>query len=122
MIKMVKLLFKEDGFEVDLTGLEKFSALKGKLFIPYSNLSSVDESVGDIHIRTRLGGTSLGEEGYNYGRFQTTEGYGFYAMKSKEKAFVIHLVNNEYNFIALEVEDKEEAIKELRSHITNHAY
>jgi hypothetical protein len=43
-------------------------------------------------------------------------------MKNKEKVFVIHLVNNIYNFIALEVEDKEEAIKELRSHITNHTY
>lgn len=112
---MVKLIFKETGFEIDLSELEKLAAFKGKLFIPYENLIRIDDFVGDIHLQARLGGTSLGQDEYDYGRFQTTEGYGFYVMKHKENAFVIYLRDNTYNFLVLEVDDKEEVIRELRS-------
>lgn len=114
---MVKVNFQETGFEIDLEGIEKMEAFKSKLFVPYDHLTGVDDDANDIRIGLKLVGTSLGQNHYDYGRFETSEGYGFYAMKNKSNAFAIHLMNDKYSVIVLDVENKEDVIEQLRDHM-----
>ena len=51
MSAMVKISFQTDGFELDLEGIEKFEAMKKKLFIPYSHIEKVDDDANDGYLR-----------------------------------------------------------------------
>lgn len=117
---MVSVEFKEDGMEIDLHGLEKLAAMKEKLFVPYENITAVDDSVGDLRITWKVAGSGFGQN-YDYGRFETNEGYGFYVMRKRDDAFVIHLANFKYRFIVLDLDNRQEVIDELRSHIVSTA-
>lgn len=111
---MVRIVFNEDNFEVDMEGMEKFEALKRKLVIPYSHLDRVDDNAAEIVTGFRLMGTGVTRTDYDFGRFNTNEGMGFYVMKHKDKAFAIHLKDDDYSVLVLQLENNAEAIDELR--------
>lgn len=106
---------------MDLEGIEKVEALKGRLFIPYSHVRSIDDSADGLIATLRLGGTSLGPGGLHYGRFETSEGYGFLAFREKDRAFVVHLSDDRYSVLALEPEDRDGALAGLRSRLRDSA-
>ncbi len=112
---MVRIQFLEDEFEIDLEGIEKFEAVKRELRIPYSCISRVDDTAGDVYGGLRLMGTRLTQNMYDFGRFTTKEGEGFFAFRKRENAFAIHLINNKYGIIIIETENREQAIEELRA-------
>ena len=114
---MVKIQFLENEFEIDLEGIEKFEAVKSKLLIPYSCISRVEDTAGEVYGGFRLMGTRVTQNKYDFGRFTTKEGEGFFAYRKRENAFAIHLVNNKYGIIIVETENREQAIDELRARI-----
>lgn len=116
---MVKVVFDVNGFNVELQGGEIFAAFKEKLFIPYEHIAKIDDNADELRIVMKVAGASLGQNTYDFGRFETNEGYGFYAMRRKEDAFAIHLTDERYKVLVLDVDDKEGTINELRSHMTS---
>ena len=46
---MVKIQFLVDEFEIDLEGIEILETVKRKLKIPYSCISRVDDTAGDVY-------------------------------------------------------------------------
>lgn len=114
---MAKLNFTDTGIEIDLEGIEKFLTIKSKLSIPYNHIVNVEENAENVKAYLRVGGTALGHRHYDYGRFITNEGKGFYVMKDKNKAFAIHLKNDAYSVIVLELEDNFTAIKEINKRL-----
>ncbi|MCL4411024.1 hypothetical protein M1452_00585 [Candidatus Marsarchaeota archaeon] len=117
---MVKLNFKDNGIEIDLEGIEKILAIKNRLFIPYEHIINVDSNAEKVKAYLRVGGTALGHRHYDYGRFLTNEGKGFYVMKDKSKAFAIHLKDEPYNVIVLELDDNTSIISLINKEITKH--
>lgn len=117
---MVKLNFKDSGIEIDLEGIEKILAIKNRLFIPYGHIINVDDNAEKVKAYLRVGGTALGHRHYDYGRFITNEGKGFYVMKDKDKAFAIHLRDEPYNVIVLELDDNASMISKINKEITKH--
>ncbi|MCL5122829.1 MAG: hypothetical protein M1279_02575 [Candidatus Marsarchaeota archaeon] len=117
---MVKLEFKDSGIEIDLEGIEKILAIKNRLFIPYGHIINVDDNAEKVKAYLRVGGTALGHRHYDYGRFITNEGKGFYVMKDKDKAFAIHLRDEPYNVIVLELDDNASMISQINKEITKH--
>ncbi len=87
---MVSVVFQDEGFEIDLHGIEKVEALKSRLFVPYSCVESVEEDVGDLKVGWKIAGAGLGQN-YDVGRFETSEGYGFFVMRNRSESFAIHL-------------------------------
>lgn len=118
---MVTVEFRDDELEIDLHGIEKFEAFKSKILVPYKNIVSVDDTVGDLRVGFKLGGTGLGQN-YDYGRFETSEGYGFYAMRKRSEAFVIHLNDFAYKVIVLDLDNRQEVIDEIRSRISPNTF
>lgn len=113
---MVTVDFQAEGFEIDLHGVEKVEAIKSKLFVPYANVDSVEEEVGDLRVGWKVAGAGLGQN-YDVGRFETNEGYGFFVMRKRSESFVIHLKDFKYSVIVLDLDNKEEVIEQIRSHI-----
>ena len=116
---MVKIQFLEDEFELDMEGVEELEAVKKKLRIPYSSIRRVDDTAGDVFGRFKIIGTRLTQNSHDFGRFTTDEGEGFFAYRMRENAFAIHLANNRYGIIIVELENREQAINELRSRMVN---
>ena len=112
---MVKIQFLEDEFEIDLEEIEILETVKRKLKIPYSCINRVDDTAGDVYGGFKLIGTRVTQNMYDFGRFTTKEGEGFFAYRKRENAFAIHLVNNKYKIIIIETENREQAIDELRA-------
>ncbi len=113
---MVSVDFQDEGMEIDLHGVEKLEAMKRKLFVPYANIESVDDTVEDLRVGWKVAGTGLGQN-YDFGRFETNEGYGFFVMRSRADAFVIHLHDFAYKVIVLDLDNRQEVIDEIRSRI-----
>lgn len=116
---MVKIQFLEDEFEIDMEGIEEFEAIKRKLLIPYSCIQRVDDTAEDVYGNFKIIGTRVTQNMYDFGRFTTKEGEGFFAYRKRENAFAIHLVNNKYGVIVIELENREQAIDELRARMVN---
>ncbi|MCL5433539.1 MAG: hypothetical protein M1538_00990 [Candidatus Marsarchaeota archaeon] len=114
---MVKLNFKDNDIEIDLEGIEKILAIKKRLIIPYNHIISVDDDAEKVKAYLRVGGTALGHRHYDYGRFITNEGLGFYIMKNKDRAFAIHLKDEKYNVIVLELDDNASIISQINKKI-----
>ncbi len=114
---MAKLNFTDTGIEIDLQGIEKFLAIKSKLSIPYNHIVNVEENAESVKAYLRIGGTALGHRHYDYGRFLTNDGKGFYVMKHKDRAFAIHLKDDTYNVIVLELNDNAAVIKEINKRL-----
>ncbi|EFD92870.1 MAG: hypothetical protein BJBARM5_0375 [Candidatus Parvarchaeum acidophilus ARMAN-5] len=114
---MVEIKFNDDSFEIDLHGLEELGAMKRKLVIPYANIDEVDENAEKVQRYLKVAGASLGVNNNLYGRFTTNYGLGFFVVKNRENAFAMHLKNETYKVVVLEVADKNEVIKTLKSHI-----
>jgi hypothetical protein len=110
---MPKVYFTDDGIEIDMEGIEKLLAIKGRLSIPYSHITGVDENAERVRAYLRVGGTALGPRHYDYGRFLTNQGPGFYALKNLDKAFAIHTRDEKYSVIVLELEDNDSVIEEI---------
>ena len=117
---MVKLNLKDNGMEIDLEGIEKVLAIKNRLFIPYEHITSVDDNAEKVKAYLRVGGTALGRRHYDYGRFLTNEGKGFYIVKDKDKAFAIHLKDEPYNVIVIELDDNASAISLINEKVQKH--
>ncbi|MGC8694341.1 MAG: hypothetical protein ACP5RI_01850 [Candidatus Micrarchaeia archaeon] len=111
---MVTLDFKDTGIEINLKGIEKILAIKNRLFIPYEHIIKVDENAENIKAYLRVGGTALGPRHYDYGRFMTNEGLGFYIIKNKDNAFAIYLKDEKYKVIVLELDDNITAINKIK--------
>lgn len=114
-LNMVKIQFLETEFELDMEGLEEFEAFKKKLRIPYTSIKNVEDTAGDVFGKFKIMGTRLTQNSHDYGSFTTDEGEGFFAYKTRENAFAIHLTNNQYGIIIIELENREQVIDELRS-------
>ncbi|MGC8537906.1 MAG: hypothetical protein ACP5MZ_02895 [Candidatus Micrarchaeia archaeon] len=114
---MVAIGFKDSGIEIDLQGIEKFIAIKSKLFIPYEHIESVNDNADEVKRYLRVGGTAIGYSHSLFGRFTTNEGLGFFVVRDKKKAFAINLVNEPYKVIVLELDNNEDAISKLRERI-----
>lgn len=114
---MVELKFNDDSVEIDLQGAEEFLAVKRKLIIPYANIEKVDDNADQVQRYMKIVGSAFGVDNHLYGRFTTNDGMGFFVMKRKENAFAIHLRNENYKVIVIELADNSEAIRTLRSHI-----
>lgn len=115
---MVEIRFNDDSAEIDLHGAEEFLAVKKQLVIPYTNIETVDDNADEVHRYMKVLGSAFGVDNHLYGRFTTNDGLGFFVLKKEENAFAIHLRNESYKVIVIEVADKDEAIRTLRSHIT----
>lgn len=115
---MVEITFTDDSVEFDLHGAEEFLAIKKRLVIPYANIEKVDDNADQVQRYLKVAGSAFGVDNHLYGRFTTNDGLGFFVLKKKENAFAIHLKNESYKVIVIEVADKDEAIRTLRSHIT----
>lgn len=118
---MVTVDFKDDGLEIDLHGIEKLEAVKSRVFVPYANIDSVDDSVGDLRVGFKVAGAGLGQN-WDFGRFETSDGYGFFAMRNRSEAFVIHLSNFAYKIIVLDLDNREEVIGEIKSRISQNTF
>ena len=116
---MVKLAFNDDSVEIDLQGAEEFLAIKKRLIIPYANIEKVDDNADQVQRYLKVAGAAFGVNNHIYGRFTTNDGLGFYVVKEKKNSFAIHLRNEIYKVIVIELADNSEAIQTLRSHISN---
>ncbi len=114
---MVTLNFKSSGIEIDLEGLEKIAAMKGKLFIPYDHITNVEENADSVKRYLKAGGTALGYSHDLFGRFTTNDGLGFFVVRDMKKAFAIHLTDEAYKVIVLQLHDNANAVAELRKRI-----
>lgn len=103
--------------EIDLQGIEKLETMQRKIFVPYENIDSVDDSADAIKVGWKVAGAGFGQN-YDYGRFRTNEGYGFFAMKNKHDSFVIHLKDFKFNVIILDLQNRQEVIDEIRHRIS----
>lgn len=115
---MVEITFNDDSAEIDLHGAEEFLAIKKRLVIPYANIEKVDDNADQVKRYLKVAGSAFGVDNHLYGRFTTNDGLGFFVVRKKENAFAIHLRNEDFKVIVLEVGDNSEAIRTLRSHIS----
>lgn len=115
---MVEIKFNTDTVEFDLQGAEEFLAIKKRLVIAYANIEKVEDNADQVQRYLKVGGSAFGVNNHLYGRFTTNDGMGFFVLKKKENAFAIHLRNETYKVIVIELANNDEAIRTLRSHIT----
>ena len=115
-ISIMDQIGPDDLFWADV---EEFEAFKKKLRIPYTSIKNVEDTAGDVFGKFKIMGTRLTQNSHDYGSFTTDEGEGFFAYKTRENAFAIHLTNHQYGIIIIELENREQVINELRSRMAN---
>ncbi|MGI0133733.1 MAG: hypothetical protein ACREBW_02085 [Candidatus Micrarchaeaceae archaeon] len=98
----------------ELTGADKILAIKSRLIIPLSHITSVSTERGDWNTFQMLKVAGARLPGIVVdGRFISKEGFLFYEMHDPDKVITVGLVDERYKKIIFEVDDKEATAKEL---------
>ncbi|MGC8623122.1 MAG: hypothetical protein ACP5TK_00425, partial [Candidatus Micrarchaeia archaeon] len=112
-----KVEIKDGKIKVEFQGLEELAAIKRKLEFDLNNVVSVSTDQKKWIEGLRVGGTGLPgiiKEGRYVMRGGKT---AFFAMKDPTKCVTIEFKNEPYDYLIIEVEDKEkvaEMIKEAK--------
>jgi len=109
-----KLEIKDGKIKVEFEGLEKLEAIKNKLEFNLSNVVSVSTEDKKWIQGLRVGGTALPGV-IKEGRYLLKDGKkAFFAMKNKDKCITIEFKNEAYDYLVIEVDNKEEIAKQIK--------
>ena len=113
---MVTIAAGKDEVVITLDGGEKFLALKRKISIPVTNITSVStERAKPSWLSVKMG-THI-PRGFMAGTFWMRGGKAFYYVKDFSKCITINLKGQEYSKVVVEVGDKEAVAAKLRNAI-----
>jgi hypothetical protein len=112
---MVGAVKVENGnIEFELHGVDEFLSIKRSITVPLAHVVSVStERVPWQPFKMmRIAGASLPGV-VKDGRFLSTEGVMFFEMHDPDKCITVNLDHEHYKKIVFEVEDKEEAARQI---------
>jgi hypothetical protein len=104
----------DGNIEFELHGVDEFLSIKRTITIPLDHVVSVstDRVPWQPFKQTKIVGASLPGV-VKDGRFLSTEGVMFFEMHDPDKCITVSLDHETYKKIVFEVEDKEEAARQI---------
>ncbi len=112
----MKIELTEDKLIVKFDVLEEIAVIKRELEIPISSILDIKPfKEADVFLTWRVEGASIAD--IDYGRFETSKGWGFVATKNLEKSTVLFLKDFHYDLVILELDEK--TIEELKRRISS---
>jgi hypothetical protein len=111
---MVSILLQQDQVTFDVQGIHKVWALKSDITVARDHITHVERFEKSRHRVSglRFPGTHVPTL-ITAGTYLTREGTHFWDVVHPEKSIVVHLKNEKYTRIVVEVEDVEAALKSL---------
>lgn len=105
-----------DRLVVEFEGLEAIEAIKQRLEFSLSNIVSVSTEPHKWVEGLRVGGTGLPGV-IKEGRYIIDGKKVFFAMRHPDKCITVEFMNEPYDEIVVEVDDKEEVRRELSKYV-----
>ena len=110
-----KIIFEDSYFALNLSGFHFLAALKSKVQIPYASIRSIQIAPFRLSIwHLRAPGTWIPFTAIAQGTFYYQKKKYFLSTESSREKIVIELVDHDYDFVVLEVDDAPSIVAKIR--------
>jgi len=117
---MAKVYMNKDNLHIKIQGLRKFFSFKRQIIIPWEHVLKVKVNPNVFKnppkvLEKRLGTNLFGV--YMGGWFKQNGKKVFWDVRHPESAIVIHLKNERFKYLVIDVKNAKKTVKEIKKYI-----